>query len=245
MSGAAARTLVFLLFAVTGVVLAVGLILPGRGLLADALRDVLAPWFGAGRWLLPPALITFGVWFERRAEKSRASILHAVLAIAALPALLAIIEIILPERGGLIGSIAGNGVASLLTPIGALAAWLAVLTGIGLVLAEGPVRRAFAALFGGAKAGAIASAEAIARGVEELAERRDQAQREREARAAEAPDAEDAAGQIEERAALATDEPVSTPLRAPDAAAVPLSATFAPARTPGASLRDGASVRGG
>ena len=106
-SGAAARTLVFLLFAVTGVVLAVGLILPGRGLLADALRDVLAPWFGAGRWLLPPALITFGVWFERRAEKSRASILHAVLAIAALPALLAIIEIILPERGGLIGSIAG------------------------------------------------------------------------------------------------------------------------------------------
>ena len=107
------------------------------------------------------------------------------------------------------------------------------------------MRRAFAALFGGAKAGAIASAEAIARGVEELAERRDQAQREREARAAEAPDAEDAAGQIEERAALATDEPVSTPLRAPDAAAVPLSATFAPARTPGASLRDGASVRGG
>jgi len=106
-SGAAARTLVFLAFAVTGVVLAVGLILPGRGLLADALRDILAPWFGAGRWLLPPALIAFGVWFERRAEKSRASILRAALAAAALPALLAIIEIIFPERGGLIGSIAG------------------------------------------------------------------------------------------------------------------------------------------
>ena len=245
MSGAAARTLVFLLFAVTGVVLAVGLILPGRGLLADALRDILAPWFGAGRWLLPPALITFGVWFERRAEKSRASILRAVLAITALPALLAIIEIIFPERGGLIGSIAGNGVASLLTPIGALAAWLSVLTGIGLVLAEGPVRRAFAALFGGAKAGAIASAEVIARGVEELTERRDQAQREREARAAEASGVAEAADLIEERAAQETDDSVSTPLRAPDAAAVPLSATFAPARTPGASLRDGASVRGG
>ena len=244
-SGAAARTLVFLFFAVTGVVLAVGLILPGRGLLADALRDILAPWFGAGRWLLPPALIAFGVWFERRAERSRASILRAALAIAALPALLAIIEIVFPERGGLIGSIAGNGVANLLTPIGALAAWLSVLTGIGLVLAEGPVRRAFAALFGGAKAGAIASAEVIARGVEELAERRDQAQREREARAAEAPGVADAADLIEERAARETDEPVSTPLRAPDAAAVPLSATFAPARTPGASLRDGASVRGG
>lgn len=43
MSGAAVRTLIFLAFAVTGVVLAVGLILPGRGLLADALRDILAP----------------------------------------------------------------------------------------------------------------------------------------------------------------------------------------------------------
>ena len=244
MSGAAARTLVFLAFAVTGVVLAVGLILPGRGLLADALRDILAPWFGAGRWLLPPALIAFGVWFERRAEKSRASILRAALAAAALPALLAIIEILFPGHGGLIGSIAGNGVASLLTPIGALAAWIAVLTGIGLVLAEGPVRRGFAALFGGAKAGAIASAEVIARGVEELAERREQAQRERDARAAEASD-DEVDEPIEEDVAQITEDAVAAPLRVPDAAPVPLSATFAPARTPGASVRDGASVRGG
>ena len=244
-SGAAARTLVFLAFAVTGVVLAVGLILPGRGLLADALRDILAPWFGAGRWLLPPALIAFGIWFERRAEKSRASILRAALAAAALPALLAIIEILFPGHGGLIGSIAGNGVASLLTPIGALAAWIAVLTGIGLVLAEGPVRRGFAALFGGAKAGAIASAEVIARGVEELAERREQAQRERDARAAGASDDDEVDEPVEEDVAQITEDAVAAPLRVPDAAPVPLSATFAPARTPGASVRDGASARGG
>ena len=231
MSGAAARTLVFLAFAVTGVVLAVGLILPGRGLLADALRDILAPWFGAGRWLLPPALIAFGVWFERRAEKSRASILRAALAAAALPALLAIIEILFPGHGGLIGSIAGNGVASLLTPIGALAAWIAVLTGIGLVLAEGPVRRGFAALFGGAKAGAIASAEVIARGVEELAERREQAQRERDARAAEASDDDEVDEPVEEDVAQITEDAAAAPLRVPDAAPVPLSATFAPARS--------------
>ena len=244
-SGAAARTLVFLAFAVTGVVLAVGLVLPGRGLLADALRDILAPWFGAGRWLLPPALIGFGVWLERRAEKSRASAFHAALGIAALPALLAVIEILFPGHGGLIGSIAGNGAANLLTPIGALAAWIAVLTGIGLVLAEEPVRRFFAAIFGGAKAGAIASAEVIARGVEELADRREQAQRDRDARAAEAPFAEEAGDVAEERAASVADGLVNTPLRVPDAAAVPLSATFAPARAPGASLRDGAPLRGG
>ena len=245
MSGAAGRTLIFLLFAVTGVVLAVGLILPGRGLLADALRDILAPWFGAGRWLLPPALIGFGLWFERRAEKSSQAILRAVLAIAALPALLAIVEIVAPGHGGLIGSIAGNGVASLLTPLGALAAWGAVLVGIGLVLAESAVRRSFAALFGGAKAGALASAEVIARGVEELAERREQAQRERDARASVVTDLKERADPAEERPLPVPNEPVITPLRVPDAAAVPLSATFAPARAPGASVRDGASVRSG
>jgi S-DNA-T family DNA segregation ATPase FtsK/SpoIIIE len=107
------------------------------------------------------------------------------------------------------------------------------------------VRRGFAALFGGAKAGAIASAEVIARGVEELAERREQAQRERDARAAAAPDAEEAEDSVEERVVPAADDTFSAPLRVPDAAPVPLSATFAPARTPGTSVRDGASVRGG
>ncbi|MFM7825643.1 MAG: hypothetical protein ACKO8K_06125, partial [Candidatus Limnocylindrus sp.] len=76
-SSAATRTIIFLVFAVTGVVLAVGLILPGRGLLADALRDILAPWFGAGRWILPPTLIAFGVWFERSGEKSARDVLRA------------------------------------------------------------------------------------------------------------------------------------------------------------------------
>ncbi|MFM7781965.1 MAG: hypothetical protein ACKO8J_02590, partial [Candidatus Limnocylindrus sp.] len=180
-SSAATRTIIFLVFAVTGVVLAVGLILPGRGLLADALRDILAPWFGAGRWMLPPALIAFGVWFERSGEKSARDVLHALLAIAALPALLAIVEILFPGRGGIIGGITGGGVSSLLTPIGGLAAWSALLIAIALILAESTFRRIFTTLFCGTKAGALASAEAIARGVEELAERREQAQRDREA----------------------------------------------------------------
>ncbi|MFM7782301.1 MAG: hypothetical protein ACKO8J_04335, partial [Candidatus Limnocylindrus sp.] len=86
-----------------------------------------------------------------------------------------------PGRGGIIGGITGGGVSSLLTPIGGLAAWSALLIAIALILAESTVRRIFTSLFGGARAGALASAEAIARGVEELAERREQAQRDREA----------------------------------------------------------------
>ena len=255
-SGAAARTLVFLVFAVTGVVLAVGLILPGRGLLADALRDVLAPWFGAGRWMLPPALIAFGVWYERSGEKSARDALRALLAIAALPALLAIVEILLPGRGGIIGGIAGGGVASLLTPIGGLAAWSALLIAICLILAESTVRRIFTTIFGGAKAGALASAEVIARGVEELAERREQAQRDRDAaRATAAVAAENSGDAADQRArehdayeasddAQLADAPtrLNTPRPVP-APVPPLSSTFAPAKAAGTTVRDGLSAR--
>ena len=256
-SGAAARTLVFLAFAVTGVVLAVGLILPGRGLLADALRDVLAPWFGAGRWMLPPALIAFGVWYERSGEKSARDALRALLAIAALPALLAIVEILLPGRGGIIGGIAGDGVASLLTPIGGLAAWGALLIAICLILAESTVRRIFATIFGGAKAGALASAEVIARGVEELAERREQAQRDRDAaRASAGVFADEKSGEAEDLRARAqeagetgddaypADEPARSNASRPVPAPMPpLSATFAPAKIERATVRDGVSAR--
>ena len=255
-SGAAARTLVFLAFAVTGVVLAVGLILPGRGLLADALRDVLAPWFGAGRWMLPPALIAFGVWYERSGEKSARDALRALLAIAALPALLAIVEILLPGRGGIIGGIAGGGVASLLTPIGGLAAWSALLIAICLILAESTVRRIFTTIFGGAKAGALASAEVIARGVEELAERREQAQRDRDAaRATAAVAAENSGDAADQRARehdadeasddahLADASTRSNTPRPVPAPAPPLSSTFAPAKAAGTTVRDGLSAR--
>jgi DNA segregation ATPase FtsK/SpoIIIE, S-DNA-T family len=255
-SGAAARTLVFLAFAVTGVVLAVGLILPGRGLLADALRDVLAPWFGAGRWMLPPALIAFGVWYERSGEKSPRDALRALLAIAALPALLAIVEILLPGRGGIIGGIAGGGVASLLTPIGGLAAWSALLIAICLILAESTVRRVFTTIFGGAKAGALASAEVIARGVEELAERREQAQRDRDAaRVTAAVMAENSGEAIDQRARehdadeasgdshLADAPGRSNAPRPVPAPVPPLSSTFAPAKVAGSTVRDGLSAR--
>ncbi len=237
-SGAVVRTLIFLAFAVTGVVLAVGLVLPGRGLLADALRDVLAPWFGAGRWLLPPALIAFGIWLERGGEKSTRDLIRALLAVAALPALLAVVEILLPGRGGVIGSIAGGGAASLLTPVGALAAWVAILIGIGLALAESTVRRLFSALFGGARASARAGADVIARGVEELAARREQAQREQQAQRA--GDDQTGGGALTRSSEATEGDPDP---KAPPPATAPLSSTFAPTKVGGSSVRDGEPLR--
>ena len=239
-------------------VLAVGLLLPGRGLLADALRDVIAPWFGAGRWILPPALVGFGIWYERRAESATRVPIRITLALVALIALHAIIEILLPGRGGAIGRIAGNGLSGLLTSIGALAVWTAILIGIGLLLAETQVRRIFSLLFGTATLGA----GAVAKGVGGIAAAREAA-RERRAAAADAepsPNEEDdeaAEGwdgsEDDERAIDESqrDEELEDeeagrvrPIAVQAAAATaPLSATFAPPRAVGASVRDGAPLR--
>jgi S-DNA-T family DNA segregation ATPase FtsK/SpoIIIE len=207
--------------------------------------------------MLPPALIAFGVWYERSGEKSARDALRALLAIAALPALLAIVEILLPGRGGIIGAIAGGGVASLLTPIGGLAAWSALLIAICLILAESTVRRIFTTIFGGAKAGALASAEVIARGVEELAERREQAQRDRDAARATAAAIENKdsdesidlragaqeAGEAGDDAHLTNAPTHSNAPRPVPTPAPPLSATFAPAKVAGSTVRDGLSAR--
>jgi len=181
-SRSALRTLLSLAFAVTGVIFAVGLVLPGRGALADVLRDVLAPWFGAGRWLVPVLLIGFAVWIERRLATASRVPLRIALSLLAIVGLLALVEIVFPTYGGRIGNIAGGGAASLLTGIGAFAAWIGVLTGIGLILAESTVRKLFATLFAGAKVGA----EVLGDGVERLAAERERIMQEREAaRAAE------------------------------------------------------------
>jgi len=169
-SRSALRTLVSLAFAVTGVIFAVGLVLPGRGALADLLRDVLAPWFGAGRWLVPVYLIAFAVWIERRAATTSRASLRIGLSLLALIGFQAIVEILFPSHAGRIGSVAGGGAASLLTGIGAFAAWLGILIGVGLILAESVVRTMFAKLFAGARVGA----EVVGSGLEKVANAREQ-----------------------------------------------------------------------
>ena len=161
-SAAARRTLLFLALAVLGVILAVGLLLPGKGPIADALRNVVAPWFGAGRWLLPPLLLLTGLWVERRAESTNLPLLRFGVGLVALVALLALVEVLFPGHGGLIGRIAGGGAGQMLTGVGAFAAWFAVLVAAGLALNAGLVRRIFRSLFAGAQAGAGLAATGVA-----------------------------------------------------------------------------------
>ena len=162
-SRSALRSLISLSCAVTGVIFAVGLLLPGRGALADLLRDVLAPWFGAGRWAIPVLLIVLGLWIERRSATSTRAPLRIALSIVALVAVQGLIEIVAPTHGGRIGVIAGGRAASLLTGIGAFAAWTGILIGVGLILAESTVRRMLALLFAGAKVGAGTVGDSVKR----------------------------------------------------------------------------------
>ena len=228
-SRSALRTLLSLAFAVTGVIFAVGLLLPGRGVLADVLRDVLAPWFGAGRWFVPVLLIGFAVWIERRSASASRVPLRITLALLALIGLLALIEIIAPTHGGRIGRIAGGGAANLLTGIGAFVAWTGILIGIGLILAEAAVRELFAKLFAGARVGA----EVLGEGVEKLAAERERIVQEREAaRAAEATRMRiEAASQpvISVATAPVSNEPSSEPMVVSDAI--------------GSSIRTGGTLR--
>ncbi len=228
-SRSALRTLLSLAFAVTGVIFAVGLILPGRGALADVLRDVLAPWFGAGRWLVPVLLIGFAVWIERRLATASRVPLRIALSLLAIVGLLALVEIVFPTHGGRIGNIAGGGAASLLTGIGAFAAWIGVLIAIGLILAESTVRKLFATLFAGAKVGA----EVLGDGVERLAAERERIMQEREAARA----AEEARALAE-----AANRPVISVPPVHVTSATEMADTDVPAES--ANVRSGGSLRG-
>jgi len=229
-SRTALRTLLSLAFAVTGVIFAVGLVLPGRGALADVLRDVLAPWFGAGRWFVPVALIVFAVWIERRSATASRVPLRIGLSLFAFVGVLALIEILAPTHGGRIGNIAGGGAASLLTGIGAFVAWAGILTGIGLILAENAVRSLFAALFAGAKVGA----EVIGEGVEKLAAERERIGLEREAaRAEEAARARDEAA----TETVINIAPAPVPV-------TPIVATNTRAESVAENVRSGGALRG-
>lgn len=194
------------------------------------LRDVLAPWFGAGRWLVPVLLISFAVWIERRSASASRVPLRIALSLLALVGLLALVEIVFPTHGGRIGSIAGGGAASLLTGIGAFAAWVGILIAIGLILAESTVRRLFATLFAGAKVGA----EVIGDGVEKLAAERERIMQEREAaRAAEEARARDEAAR---QPVIAIAPPAITP--------EPPAAVETFAETEAVSVRAGSPARG-
>ena len=58
------RSLVGLALLVLGAVLLIAIALEGEGKLTDAVRDLVVPFFGAGRFLLPVVLLVAGWYLE-------------------------------------------------------------------------------------------------------------------------------------------------------------------------------------
>ena len=151
------RSLVAVVLLVLGAVILVGLVLQGRGALTDWILNVIAPWFGSGRWLLPLILIGLGIWLERaggvRAGWPRTLVGSAVAFTAALAliALLADAGILDGRSGGRIGSALATFVGRLVSPLGAFIVFVGILLA-GLVVAlDRPVRELLAPFGRGAR----------------------------------------------------------------------------------------------
>ena len=112
----------------------IALLLPGRGQLTDLWRNLIAPWFGTGRWLLPPILIVAGLFVQRaRGDGGRwgLALLGATLAYVGL---LGAIDGPNLANGGRIGRFVGDGLAGLITHPGSFVV-CAALAIVGLLLA--------------------------------------------------------------------------------------------------------------
>src|SRR5512140_2890390 len=144
------RSLVAVVLLVLGAVILIGLVFQGRGALTDWILNVIAPWFGSGRWLLPLVLIGLGVWLER-AGGVRAGWLRTLagsaIAYAAMLALIALFAdggMLDGRSGGRIGAGLASFVGRLVSPLGAFFVFVGILLA-GLVVAlDRPIRELLA-----------------------------------------------------------------------------------------------------
>jgi len=151
------RVLIGLAMMTVGVSLLIGLTVQG-GRLTDWERNVVAPWFGSARWLLPVVLILLGYYLERAAGTHWDWELTLLGSAVAYGSLLGLSSLVAGKYGGTVGRALGGFLSPLLTTTGA-GVILTVLMISGVLLAldmslpaavaplGGLVSRAMAALF--------------------------------------------------------------------------------------------------
>jgi DNA segregation ATPase FtsK/SpoIIIE-like protein len=131
------RVLIGLLMLIVGVSLLIGLTIQG-GSLTDWERDVVAPWFGSVRWLLPVALILLGYYLERAEGEHwdwELTILGTGVAFSCLLGLAGLIPAKLHySKGGIVGDALAHFMAPLVTVPGTVVI-LTVLMVAGILLA--------------------------------------------------------------------------------------------------------------
>ncbi len=173
------RSLVAVVLLVFGAVILIGLVFQGHGALTDWILNVIAPWFGSGRWLLPLILIGLGVWLERaggvRAGWPRTLAGSAVAYAAALALIALLVDggMLDGRSGGRIGAALASFVGGLVSPLGAFFVFVGVLLG-GLVVAlDRPMRDLIAPFGRGARGlGSALAAPAASAGAAALEQAR-------------------------------------------------------------------------
>ncbi|HYC06812.1 MAG TPA: hypothetical protein VEG29_02715, partial [Candidatus Binatia bacterium] len=122
------RSIVGIVLLVAGAVMLIALILPGQGRLTDVWRDLVAPWLGSGRWLLPFILLGAGAYVERVERGATNWTLTLLGILIAYLGLLGVMAFFGPHRGGRIGAWEMQTLSGLITKPGAFV----VLFGVGV-----------------------------------------------------------------------------------------------------------------
>jgi DNA segregation ATPase FtsK/SpoIIIE-like protein len=131
------RVLIGLMMLIVGVSLLIGLTIQG-GSLTDWERNVVAPWFGSVRWLLPLVLILLGYYLERAEGEHwdwELTILGSGVAYACLLGLAGLIPAkVHYSKGGIVGDALAHFMSPLVTVPGTVVI-LTVLMVAGILLA--------------------------------------------------------------------------------------------------------------
>jgi DNA segregation ATPase FtsK/SpoIIIE, S-DNA-T family len=135
LSPAVARSLVGLVFLVLGAILMVAMLLPGEGRLTDYVRNLVVPFFGSARYLLPIVLLIAGWYVEwgpgRHPDAPWGRTLAGIA--VAYVGFLGLVQSV-AGSGGRIGTFLFEGLEPLLTAPGTVVILLAVALA-GLLLA--------------------------------------------------------------------------------------------------------------
>jgi S-DNA-T family DNA segregation ATPase FtsK/SpoIIIE len=112
---------------ILGIMLLIGLFIPTGGSLTDFIRNMVSPWFGTMRWLLPFVLLTLGYYLYRAQENNSDWELTLVGSGVAFASLLGFVGLITRNDAKPRGGAIGGAVASFLSP-------LVSVPGTGLIL---------------------------------------------------------------------------------------------------------------
>src|ERR1035437_7820899 len=137
-NGEIVRIILGTMMLILGIMLLIGLFMPSGGSLTDFIRNIVAPWFGTVRWLLPFVLLLLGYYLYRAQSDNSDWELTLLGSAVSYVSLLGVVGLVTAHdtkpRGGGIGKALADFLAPLVSAPGA-GLILSILVVAGLLLA--------------------------------------------------------------------------------------------------------------